>query len=190
MEGLSPSQGFRPFAEFLRPAAVEGHFPHSEGQPALLRNLFHSSRESRNIEPAPGEQLFEREPLFRDLRMEGECDPPEFDGIFPLESFNTSRTEVAPRSDIVRKHFQNDFVFTIHETILSLMSTELRRRFGRPPPGLPARPLARFLFDDAIQSFSLDGGPEAKIVGTALRSPGVSRFPSVDEAGLPDQRAA
>lgn len=47
--------------------------------------------------------------------MQRKVPKPNFDVVGSLESFNTDRTEIAPRSDVIREDFQNHFRLVVHE---------------------------------------------------------------------------
>jgi hypothetical protein len=60
-----------------------------------------------NVDGSPGEQLLQRNPFSRDLRMQGKRRPPNGDLELFLQFFNTPGNEVAPGSDEIRKNLQN-----------------------------------------------------------------------------------
>jgi hypothetical protein len=73
----------------------------------LLQPLQHIG----NVDGPPGEQLLQRNPFGRDLRMQGKRRPANGDLEFLFQSFNTPGNEVAPGSDEIRKNFQ-DMIFS------------------------------------------------------------------------------
>jgi hypothetical protein len=69
----------------------------------LLKPLQHFG----NVDASPGEQLLQRNPFGRDLRMQGKRRPPNGNLELFFQLFNTPGNEVAPGSDEIRKNFQN-----------------------------------------------------------------------------------
>jgi hypothetical protein len=69
----------------------------------LLQPLQHFG----NVDGPPGEQLLQRDPFGRDLRMQGKCRPANGDLELFFQFFNTPGNEVAPGSDEIRKNLQN-----------------------------------------------------------------------------------
>jgi hypothetical protein len=51
-------------------------------------------------------ELFKRKPFLRRVRMKGKGPPPNRDGIFIFELFDTPGNEVAPRSDVIGKYLK------------------------------------------------------------------------------------
>jgi len=51
-------------------------------------------------------ELFKRKPFLRRVRVKGKSPPPNRDGVFIFELFDTPGNEVAPRSDVIGKYLE------------------------------------------------------------------------------------
>ena len=103
MDPLTVNVCRRPGPQFLRQTAVEGVRPLTVWQTLLGHEPTHARLRGGDIHVTSGEQVCECDPLLRCVRVEGEMRPDNLQIIGGPESFNTSRTEIAPGSDIVRE---------------------------------------------------------------------------------------
>jgi len=103
----------RPRPQFLRQTAVEGVRPLTVWQAFLGHEPTHARLRGGDINITASKQIFERNPLLRRVRMEGEMRPDNLQIIGGPESLNTSRTEITPGSHIVRENFQRDWLWHI-----------------------------------------------------------------------------
>lgn len=99
-----PAVGLRvgPRGQLLSSAAVEGHRAFAEWQSFLFHQSFHLLLGGRQIESAAGKQRLQGQTRFGSLGMQWECEVTNLDLVFLSQGFNTNRTEIAPRSDVVR----------------------------------------------------------------------------------------
>ena len=101
-----------PLGYLLGPARVEAHAALAERQPQAARGLLQPLQHLGDVDPPAGKQLLERDPLGRDLRVQGKRGPANLGLKLFFQSFNTPGNEVAPGSDEVRKDFQ-DVVYAV-----------------------------------------------------------------------------
>ncbi len=107
MKSFAAAAALGPFAQFLRPAAVEGHPAVAERQSQAVCGPAQMGQHGRHVDGPPGKQLFEGPALFRGFGMEGKSRPAHADLEFLLQLFNTPGNEIAPGSDIVGEYFQD-----------------------------------------------------------------------------------
>ena len=91
----------RPRPQFLRQTAVEGVRPLTVWQAFLGHEPTHARLHGGDIHVTSGEQVCERNPILRCVRVEGEMRPDNLQIIGGSESLNTSRTEITPGSHVV-----------------------------------------------------------------------------------------
>ena len=106
--------GLRPFCRFLGTTRVEAHAALTERQPQAAGRLFEPLQHLRNVDAAPGEQVLERDPFGRDLRVQRKSRPVQIDLELLFQSFITPGNEVAPGSDEIRENLQDVFIFSFH----------------------------------------------------------------------------
>jgi hypothetical protein len=96
---------FGPFTQFLGQPAIVGLGALTKRQAQFLGDLAQAGQHGRDVHRLPGKQIFEALSGIRCLRMQRIGDPFDSDikGCFQL--FNTTRTEVAPGSDVVAEYF-------------------------------------------------------------------------------------
>ena len=105
----------RPCRQLLSEAAVVSVSPFPVWQPFVSHQSGHALLSGRYVNVPSGEEFFERQSFIRRLRVQRKMPKPNLDIIDSLESFNTDRTEIAPRSDVVREDFQSHFRLVGHE---------------------------------------------------------------------------
>ena len=94
-----------PGSELLGQTAVVGVCALAVWQALLGHEPTHARLHGGTVYVTTGEQRFQSNALLRRVRMEGEMRPYELQIISGPKSLNTTRTEVAPGSDVVRKNF-------------------------------------------------------------------------------------
>ncbi len=74
---------------------------------------------SGDVHIPAGEELFQGHALIRCLGMQGKGKPFYFYVIFFGQAIGTDRTEIAPRSDVIREYFKDRAFFHMSLPILS-----------------------------------------------------------------------
>lgn len=113
---ISAPQLFRPFAQLLGAAAVEGAGPVTHGQPHLRGNLPQPDKGIGHVQPT-AEEIRKLHPFFRDFRVQGKYGPPGFQLMFPAQLLDTYRIEIAPGSDVVEKDFEGRHGLIVAEAV-------------------------------------------------------------------------
>ena len=107
MKGPPVTLFFSPFAQFLGPAAVEGHASIAKREFKLGSRLAQVGQHGRHVDGAAGKQRFEGATFLRGFRVKRKPRPAQIDLEFLKQSFNTPGTEIAPGSDVVRENFKD-----------------------------------------------------------------------------------
>jgi len=110
---LAPASRFSPLGQLLGKTAIECPRPFTERKSKLIRCLPKTQFHSLYVHAAAGIQLIQRKAFFRGFWMKGKSSPSGLNLIILPQLVNTDRTEIAPRSDVVRKNFKGDWF--VHE---------------------------------------------------------------------------
>jgi len=107
----------RPSRQFLGEAAVVRHGPLPVGQPFLAHECRHALLRGGDVDVSSPEQFLQRQSFCRRLGMERKVAELHCDVVLVCKSFNTDRTEIAPRSDVIRIDFQDGLRFGGHGVV-------------------------------------------------------------------------
>ena len=110
MNVLASRAPLGPFRELLGAATVVGHRPLTVGETFLEHETRHAGFRRLNVDVATGEELLETPPLLRGVRMQRKLRELHVEAITASQSFRTDRTEVAPRSDVIREDLERHAV--------------------------------------------------------------------------------
>jgi hypothetical protein len=108
MDRLGPWLAVRPLRQFLSQSAVVRMRASFVGQPFGIHQAFHARVHNIKVETAPCEQILQKKPFLRRVRMQWEINPLHIDFKISFQLFNTPGTEIAPWSDKICKDLQCD----------------------------------------------------------------------------------
>lgn len=128
-KSLPGPQLLGPLRQFLRPAAVVGAGPVTEGESQFPRHLAQAGKNRPDIHPT-GKEVMQVQSVGRCFRMQREHRPAHIQTKLPSQFFDAHGTEIAPGSDKIEKNLECS-----HSPIVTFFSffPGAAARLSRPP---------------------------------------------------------